>query len=181
MFIDGEKRSNTELLPPNTLSSQVFPPVYGRVTSWLLPSVSEKYKVEEIFASNEPEIVGIPLNPIQEFPTGKEQDWGSQAQFNPNGRPEISLIASESTYTISPFTLNVSANKNWIDSIKYSFKNAVGINAWFSTISTSSEKLKPKSVASALGVQISLIAEPSNSEAYTTLVWLPIVSSSNKT
>ena len=74
MFIDGEKTSNTELLPSNAPSIQVFPPVYGRVTSWLLPSVSLKYKVDEIFASNEPEIVGIPLKPIQEFPTGKEQD-----------------------------------------------------------------------------------------------------------
>ena len=74
--------------------------------------MSVKYKVDEIFESNEPEIVGSPLRPIQEFPTGKEQDCGSQAQFNPNGRPEISLIARESTYTTSPFTLNVSANKN---------------------------------------------------------------------
>jgi hypothetical protein len=59
-----------------------------------------------------PEIVGSPLRPIQEFPTGKEQDCGSQAQFNPKGNPEMSLISRESTSTIKPFTLKVSANKN---------------------------------------------------------------------
>ena len=59
----------------------------------------------------------------------------------------------------------VSVSTNCTDSVKYSFKNALGICISDSVMVALSEKLKPRSIASIAGLQISLIADPSNSDA----------------